>query len=453
MALDKTKLCHQLKVTKKISETADSVSLVLEVPNEQKTRYKYKAGQFITLFLDINGEEVRRSYSLASSPDSDAEFKITVKQVSGGKGSTHLVQKTKVGDILWATPPAGLFCLPEGFARYKLIFYAAGSGITPVISMIKSALALSPSAVCHLIYQNKNKDSVIFKSEIESLEKKFAPRFKVEHVYFNADSASLSDAPVHKNFLREFYSRHNLGLLNLHFLCGPSGFMQPIESALLELSVDKTKIHKENFTSSPSATITKPVATSPSPSMTGAKSVTPSTSMTGAKSVTPSPSMTGAKPVTPSAAQASPMRAAAPIKPLSFTKTAPAAPTPTPSKLATPAAPTISTFKLDEDSVIIGDRSKLGEPKEIVALIDGETHTVPYKKDATILECLLDAGLNPPYSCMAGSCMACMAKIKDGLAHQNDMGILSKDNVAANECLTCQARPASKKIIVDYNPT
>jgi ferredoxin len=109
-----------------------------------------------------------------------------------------------------------------------------------------------------------------------------------------------------------------------------------------------------------------------------------------------------------------------------------------------------NVFELDSDAVVIGDRSKLSTPQTIIAVVDGETHTVPYKQGKTVLECLLEADLNPPYSCLDGACMACIGKVQEGAVYQNDMGILTDDNIEASECLTCQARPASSTIKINY---
>ncbi len=381
MSLDRTKLCHQLIIKNKIQETNDTVSLEFEISSALKEKFKYRAGQFVTFFLDIDGAEVHRSYSLASSPDADQNFKVAVKLVPGGRGSTLLVQKVNVGDTLWATPPAGQFCLPSPFTAKAVGFFAAGSGITPIISLLKTALKTT-GVPCALFYQSKNENQIIFKNELAELEKKYSGRLKVTHILSQPSSGWVGlKGRAQKNDAREFFVRTALGSSSIHYLCGPTEFMQTIKLALEDVGLDKAKIHIENF-----STPTQDAAT----------------------------------------------RGAA-------------ASAPTPSDKSADALPAF-----DGDEVWIGDRATRGAPKTVEAIIDGESHSIQYKDNATILETLLEAGLNPPYSCMDGACMACIGKIENGLAYQNEPGILSDDNVEANECLTCQARPASKNIKINY---
>lgn len=377
MSLDKTKISYELKVIKKTKETPDTVSIVLEIPEALQEKFKYKAGQFVTFILDLPDGEIRRSYSLASSPEYDDEFKVAVKLVPGGKGSTYLVQELKVGDKLWTTPPAGAFCLPNHLESHKLGFFAAGSGITPIISLIKSALKTSEQNECYLLYQNKTEEGTIFNDELQKLQREFAPRFTADLI-FSASTNSLHQLTgrTNRQVISEFLNRHQLSLRSTYFVCGPEGFMDNVESSLYELGVSKNFIMRESFTVS-----SKPTA----------------------------------------------------------------------SENKAGADLTTSTFEIHEDDILIGDRSQLAPPETIEAILDGETHTIPYKKDATVLECLLDAELNPPYSCLDGACMACIAKVEEGLVYQNDMGILTDDNIQIKECLTCQARPASKKVKVNYD--
>jgi ring-1,2-phenylacetyl-CoA epoxidase subunit PaaE len=378
MSLDKTKLCKELVVSKTITETTDAVSLVFSIPKEFTTNFQYKPGQFVTLFLDINGQEVRRSFSLASSPDMDSEFKITVKRVPNGLASTHLTQKVKAGDKLWVTPPAGLFTLPADFNAKKVVLYAAGSGITPVYSILKSVLKKYPEATCLLVYQNKNSENTIYRREIQDLQSQFATKFQVENIYSDASA----DWPglrgrLSSDQIRDLLVKHGAGIQSHHFMCGPDAFMSTIRETLAQLNVPKDKIHFESFAG-----------------------VTPKSTATANTSQ------------------------------------------PTPSG---------SNFQLDPDAIVIGDKNEISAPEEIEVLLDGETRTVPHLKNSTILESLLEAGMNPPYSCMDGACLACMAKVEKGAVYQNDPGILSDDNIEAKECLTCQARPASKKVRINFS--
>lgn len=370
MNSDKNKICTELTVKNRIQETSDAVSLVLDVPPELKDKFKYRAGQFVTFFLTVNGEELHRSYSLASSPDFDNDFKVTIKLVSGGKASSYLVHTVKIGDALKTTPPAGVFVLPEPMLTPNLVCYAAGSGITPVISILKSALVKNSNANALLLYQNRNEKSIIFENELKQLQNKFHGRLHVQHILSQPQKTWLGHVGrINQLFLKEHIPQVYLEGNALHILCGPDDFMNSILTSLHALGVDKKNIMKESFTAGAS------------------------------------------------------------------TKSAEG-----------------ESYILDEGSIIIGDAMSASEPETIEAMIDGTLHSVAYQKNRSVLDCLLDAGLNPPYSCLNGACMACIAKVEKGVVFQNDMGILSDDNVDANECLTCQAFPAAKTVKVNYDP-
>lgn len=364
---EKNKLCHELKVIKKIHETEDTISLVFDIPTDLRSKFRYRAGQFVTLFLNVSGsEEIRRSYSLSSSPDVDSEFKISVKLVPSGRGSNYLVHNVKVGDTLWVTPPAGHFCLPnlsEMTSPTHFLFYAAGSGITPVISLIKSALKTMPQARCGLFYQSRNESNIIFRAELDNLRDQFKNKFQVDYALSNAKpSWSGLHGRVSSQMLREFLLRQNMPANALHFVCGPEGFMNEVLNSLSAAGVNKTAVIKESF-----------------------------------------------------------------------------------------SIPTEKNHvSLPTDVILIGDQISSEIPETIEAIIDGESHSVKYSEGKTVLDCLLDANLNPPYSCMDGACMACIAKVETGLVYQNELGILSDDNVAARECLTCQAKPISKVVKIHY---
>ncbi len=374
MSLDKNKLCVPLKVIERVNESSDSVTLVLEIPKDNELKFRYRAGQFVTFFLDINGKEIHRSYSLCTSPDYDQKFAVTVKRVPGGKGSTFLTEQTRVGDILWTTPPAGRFVLPEKITEQKLVFFAAGSGITPIFSLIKTALKTT-NLPCVLFYQNRSEDSVLFRAALDALAQTLPNRLHVTHVLSSPSSGwqGLSGR-AHQGMIREFLVRYKIGIRSLYFLCGPDGFMETVTSTLKPMGVESTKIIQESFAAS-------------------------------------------ATPITPTSGLSSEKAGAAPDL---------------------------------TDKVTIGDLSSLATPEQIEAVVDGETKIVRYKGTSSILETLLDAGLNPPYSCMDGTCMACMAKVEKGLVYQADPGILCDDNIDAGECLTCQARPAAKTIRINY---
>ena len=157
---------YSLKTASVNRETADSVSIELEIPNDLQKEFHYKQGQYLTFRLKINGNEIRRSYSLCSAPSVDSKLKVAVKEVANGQASQFLNKNLKSGDILECMPPMGNFYTPlEDSQKLTYVGIVAGSGITPVISLIKETLFVEKESRFILIYANKNKDSVIFKND------------------------------------------------------------------------------------------------------------------------------------------------------------------------------------------------------------------------------------------------------------------------------------------------
>ena len=161
---------HTLKVKDIKRETADAVSVAFEVPAMQQPEYQFKQGQYITLKLTVNGEEIRRSYSLCTSPYSEKELRVAVKEVNGGKASTHINRHLKVGDTIEVMTPMGNFYTSlSGGNKKNYVLFAGGSGITPMMSILKSVLYVEKNSTVTLIYANKNEESTIFKAEIDNI--------------------------------------------------------------------------------------------------------------------------------------------------------------------------------------------------------------------------------------------------------------------------------------------
>jgi ring-1,2-phenylacetyl-CoA epoxidase subunit PaaE len=161
---------HTLRVSDIRRETADAVSVAFEVPPQQQPEYQFKQGQYITLKMKVGGEEVRRSYSLCSSPFSEKELRVAIKEVAGGRLSTYINRELKVGDKIEVMTPMGNFhtVLSGNNSRHYVLF-AGGSGITPMMSILKSVLYVEKRSRVTLIYANRNEESTIFKKEIESI--------------------------------------------------------------------------------------------------------------------------------------------------------------------------------------------------------------------------------------------------------------------------------------------
>jgi 3-ketosteroid 9alpha-monooxygenase subunit B len=234
-----TASCVELRIARVVDETSDARSIVLEIPAEFAERFRYRAGQFLSFKIPFEGQVLTRSYSLASSPDVDREHKVTVKRVKNGRISNWLNDRVEVGTRLMAVPPAGSFVLDD--ADRKIILFGGGSGITPVISIIKSALATSQRAV-KLIYANRDENSVIFQAELDGLAHAHPDRFEV--VYCHDDIDGYLD--------RDSVKRHVGSAVGSDFyLCGPGPFMALVEEALRELHVERDLVHVERFVSPP----------------------------------------------------------------------------------------------------------------------------------------------------------------------------------------------------------
>src|SRR5438270_486832 len=169
---------HPLRVVRVVGETADASSFVLEVPPELKQAFAYRAGQFVTHRVRIDGQSYLRSYSMSSSPDVDEEFQVTVKRVAGGVVSNWMIDTLRPGDLIETTCPAGVFCF--GADDADVVAFAGGSGITPVFSLVKTALATTSRPV-HLLYANRDRDSIIFGDELERFAERYPDRLDVVH--------------------------------------------------------------------------------------------------------------------------------------------------------------------------------------------------------------------------------------------------------------------------------
>ncbi len=263
--MDIKDLTHPLKVIEKIQETYDTYSFVFDIPEDQKHIFKYKAGQFVSFFLNVNGQDVNRSYSLASSPVTDSKFKVSVKRVSGGLVSNYLIDEINVGDVLQSTPPAGLFTLPKENTSKECVFFAGGSGITPVISIIKTSLATDPANKCRMLYACRNEDSIIFHRELKELNQKYPEQFKYEYILSQPKKAfDGMTGRLHGPQVKEFLERNDCSKEAFYFLCGPDGFMHTAEAALELFGVERSHIIKESFT---------PPSSSNAPALEGAVTI------------------------------------------------------------------------------------------------------------------------------------------------------------------------------------
>ncbi|WP_328315854.1 ferredoxin--NADP reductase [Streptomyces sp. NBC_00388] len=338
---------HRVRVAAVVAETADARSFVLAPADGALA---YRPGQFLTLRLPgPDGGVTARCYSLAGSPHSGDPLKITVKRVAGGHGSNWLCDHVVEGDELEVLPPAGTF--GSGPLDGDLLLAAAGSGITPVISLAKAALAEGSERVV-LLYANRDQESVIFRDELRALAVEHPRRLLVLHWLEALDGLPTAERLA---VLLAPYAGHRA------YLCGPAPFMDAVDDALRAAGAAPSAIHRERFFS-----------------------------------------LSG-----------------------DVFREVPAAP---PESAGTAAG-----------------------AAEAVVELDGETHRVPWGATTPLLDALLAAGVDAPYSCREGSCAACACRVVEGEVTVVRDGVLDDEDRADGYVLACQALPASERITISYS--
>jgi ring-1,2-phenylacetyl-CoA epoxidase subunit PaaE len=225
-------------------ETDDARSFVLDIPEEHAGTFRYRAGQFLTFELELDGEVVRRSYSFSSAPEAGEAPRVTVKRVPGGRVSNHMHDHVKVGAKLRVRGPEGRFVLRDGRAGGPIVLIAAGSGITPVLSLAKSALLASQGRSVTLLYANRTARAVILRQEIDALADRFHDRFRVVHHL--DDERGMLSADAMRGWLVDAVEPGVLGRADV-YVCGPSPFMDLAEAALDALGVPDAQRFRERF--------------------------------------------------------------------------------------------------------------------------------------------------------------------------------------------------------------
>ncbi len=349
---------NSLKVIDVNRETADAVSIAFEVPANLKEDYKYIQGQYLTLKFVVNGEEIRRSYSICSSPNEENELRVAIKKVKEGRMSSHINDKTKVGDAMDVMTPMGNFYSEMNPANKKnYILFAGGSGITPMLSILKTVLKAEPQSKIILFYGNNDEASIIFKDQINKLAAENADRLKIYHILNNAPagySSALQGLMTKEKNLSLIKEQVNLNDDNEFFICGPVPMMDNVMAAITEIKVPASKIHIEYFTAPVNAEDVKPT---------------------------------------------------------------------TPGK----------------------------EGITATIVMDGDEHVVTLEPNETILEAALRIGLDAPYACQGGSCCTCRALLQSGAVDMAVNYALSVSEVKKGYILTCQSRPSTSVVTVNYD--
>ena len=243
---------HTLKVADVVRETADAVSIAFEVPGNLKQEYKYKQGQYLTLKFNINGEDLRRSYSICSSPFEENELRVAIKKVKDGRVSTFINDRIKAGDTLEVMIPMGNFHTELNASNKKnYVLFAGGSGITPMMSILKSVLKAEPDSTITLLYGNNDEASIIFRKQIDAIAAGHPDRLKVVHVLCNPAEQCpplLTGLMTKEKNIELIKNYVNTSADNEYFICGPGPMMDNVMAALKELKTSESKIHIEYFT-------------------------------------------------------------------------------------------------------------------------------------------------------------------------------------------------------------
>lgn len=242
---------HSLSVKEITRETADCVSIVFDIPEAAKQEFTYIQGQYLTLKLQVGGEELRRSYSLCSSPVADSELRIAVKKVEGGRASTWLNNSLNTGDKVDVMTPMGNFWSAMDAANEKhYVLFAGGSGITPMLSILKTVLHSEPKSRITLFYGNRDEQSVIFKAQLDALTAQHGSRLSVFHVLEHPapNTAALYTGMLTTEKVLALIENHvGLNGNNEYFICGPGPMMENVKQVLTQLRVDTRLVHIEYF--------------------------------------------------------------------------------------------------------------------------------------------------------------------------------------------------------------
>jgi ring-1,2-phenylacetyl-CoA epoxidase subunit PaaE len=384
---------HQLKVHDVIRETPDAVSIVFEKPLE---RMDYKPGQFLTLIATIEGKKLRRSYSLSTCPFLDTNPAVTVKRVAGGAMSNYLNDQLKPGDTLEVMEPMGVFTTSLiGTEQRHLIMFGGGSGITPLMSIMKSVLYAEPKTKVSLIYANRDKDSIIFKNQLDALQKKYDQTFRVIHILEESspDFTSLSGRiePERVTQLLAELPEHAAEDTE-YFLCGPTGMMQNVLEGLSKLNINPSRIHKESFV----AGVTAPASD-------------------GEQTIIPPP-------------QDSEVSSQIAEKDTS-------------DELAAEGTP--GAFETSGMQVT--------KAQEVTVIYEGEEYTFTVEPGNSILHTALALDIDLPYSCQSGICTACMGRCTSGRVKLDEEDTLTDGELKDGYVLTCVGHPLTPNVRIEID--
>ena len=242
---------HELKVAEITRETPEAVAIAFEVPEELKEVFAFRPGQYLTLAADIDGSEARRSYSICSAPG-DPHLRVGVKKVADGRFSSFVNEHLGVGDTIRVMPPEGRFTSLAG-DRHDYLLIAAGSGITPLLSIARTVLGHEPDSTITLLYGNRSTETIMFSEALQDLKDRYLGRFTLVHVLSREkQDVEILNGRVDGERVRLLSERGLIAPLDADgvFLCGPGEMIDEVSAALQEMGVDRDRIRFERFTPS-----------------------------------------------------------------------------------------------------------------------------------------------------------------------------------------------------------
>jgi ring-1,2-phenylacetyl-CoA epoxidase subunit PaaE len=343
---------HSLSISEVKNETPNSVSITFEVPDHLAEIFKFKAGQYITLKHNIDSTDVRRAYSLCTSPNGH-ELKVGVKKVKEGCFSVFANEILKSGDTLEVMPPQGNFKFePNEANQNKYVAFAAGSGITPVISIIKDVLESEPKSSFVLVYGNQSLKETMFYTELQALQQNNEDRFNIEYIFSRSKEENALRGRIDRSVVNYLLkNKYGGSKFDRFYLCGPEAMIDEISETLQDRGVSKEKILFELFTSSEE-----------------------------------------------------------------------------------------------------GELSEHHEGNTTVTItLDDVTDTFVMSKKQSVLDAVLDKGLDAPFSCQGGICSTCIARLKKGEVEMRKNEILTDEELEEGLILTCQSHPTTPALLIDYD--
>ena len=343
---------YSLEVSDVKPLTPSSVAISFAVPKDLKAEFEFKAGQYLTIKHPSASGEVRRSYSLCSGIG-DHHITVGIKKVPEGAFSVYANEAIKPGDVLEVMPPQGRFIFESGGQKARIMAFAAGSGITPIMSIIQTALEGNPENEVVLVYGNQSKEETMFFEDLEALKEKYTDRISIHYLFSRNKETEGMFGRIDKSIVNYITKNQHAGFgADGYFLCGPEEMIETVTGTLLENGVPEEKIHHELFTASESE----------------------------------------------------------------------------------------------------GDTS--GVPEGMTHLeitLDDSVHTLEMDRKTLVLDAVLKAKIDAPYSCQGGVCSTCIARVTAGTAKMEKNQILTDSELEEGFILTCQAHPTSETLKIDYD--